>query len=177
VIWNDRGRDEEDVACSFCDVVDIVSAKSGKLLHKLTSKNTTNEEMGYGRAMAVIAGRSGSTDPRLMISETETNGFFGSIHCISTHDNKEQWTSSSGLKGPSGEIDDIHHYGYRLATLGDLDGDGIDDLVVGSQEATTGERGIARVISGKNGRVLFECTRGQEGIITSRPDVKHDSPR
>ncbi len=45
-------------------------------------------------------------------------------------------------------------FGMLLVALGDLDGDGIDDVLVGAPQLTSGGAGYARVISGSTGQTL-----------------------
>ncbi|MFO0983024.1 MAG: integrin alpha [Planctomycetota bacterium] len=56
------------------------------------------------------------------------------------------------------------HFGWSLSGLGDLDGDGYDDLIVGTPDYYPADGGIGHVIafSGKHGTVIHEI-RGRPG--------------
>jgi FG-GAP repeat len=54
------------------------------------------------------------------------------------------------VQGQEGDV----AFGTRLANVGDVDGDGLDDLLVGSPFSLS-LRGTARVVSGADGAILF----------------------
>jgi hypothetical protein len=62
--------------------------------------------------------------------------------------------------------DDVPSFGTAVANMGDLDGDGADDLVVGIPPMAlhTQERGRAVVYSGRSGRPLYEVSAEQNGV-------------
>ncbi|MBX3464565.1 MAG: protein kinase [Planctomycetes bacterium] len=62
--------------------------------------------------------------------------------------------------------DDTPSFGAALASLGDLDGDGIADAAVGIPPMTLSpaDRGRVLVLSGRTGRPLFEVTADRGGV-------------
>jgi hypothetical protein len=93
--------------------------------------------------------------------------YSGRVVARSGKDGKTIWSVESDLN-----IDDVHHLGEELAAIGDIDGDGICDLAVASDMRPCGvEPGVAEVLSGKNGALLFRFTRNGDGVEVSREPV------
>jgi len=77
--------------------------------------------------------------------------------------------------------DDTRSFGTALANLGDLDGDGADDFVVGvpPMRLHGQERGRAVVCSGRTGRPIYDVTAEQNGVwfggaVANAGDVNGD---
>jgi hypothetical protein len=67
---------------------------------------------------------------------------------------------------------EVHHLGCCLANLGDVDGDGYDDLACGSENWDGGEDGQVFVVDGLKGTLLYELRREGDDIrvFTARRD-------
>lgn len=68
-------------------------------------------------------------------------------------------------------------FGYSVDGVGDVNGDGHDDLIVGSPYAY-GNRGLARVLSGRDGELLYEYEGSSKldffGHVSGAGDVDGD---
>jgi hypothetical protein len=172
-LWSDIDRDgDRDVAVSLCDEVQILSGRTGALLQRFEPKRDQqrlDDELGFGRSLAVIRTTGPGSGLALAIGEPDTDGFFGSVQ-LRGDDGKDIWRVRPGTIRvvPSG-FDDVHHFGEQMATVGDVNGDGVDDLIVGSWEGASGEPGLARLISGKDGSLLFEYRKRKNEIVAIKP--------
>ena len=77
-----------------------------------------------------------------------TNGLSGpaTLHSDGTVNSAKSVKIASGTNGPT--LVDVDRFGISVASLGDLDGDGVTDLAVGSERDDTGgtDRGAVRVL-------------------------------
>jgi len=56
-------------------------------------------------------------------------------------------------------------FGRAVASAGDVDGDLIDDVIVGAPQPTAGQRGYARVFSGADGSLLYDWAGDSAGDL------------
>lgn len=127
--------------------VRIVSGKSGKLIR--TIAGTTTARTWFGRGVAWIGDQDGDKVDDLLVT-TELSGTTkvgGLVHIVSGKSGKILWT-----------ISDKEEYGVNAASAGDIDGDGVEDILVGApNQKKTGTKyfGLAVLYSGKTRKPLF----------------------
>jgi hypothetical protein len=163
-IWGSYGvlaalRGEHRVALGFDDCVDVMDAGSGERVRRLESTGKTDSEMGFGWSIAALGDIDADGVGDLVIAETEDVLFIGAIHATSGRTGDTLWTTRPDWD------DDVHHLGYQIAAIGDVDGDSIGDLVVGSCESMAGAAGCAFIFSGKTGTILREFRRRGDSVV------------
>lgn len=132
----------------------VFSGRTGAPLRRLGGLEW-GDRMGY--AVGSMPDRDGDGRDELLIgvqkTETQDGGVMnaGSVQVISTR----TWEPLLHLDGPGFEA----HFGTRLGTLDDLDGDGVRELVAGAymyaaREDRDPARGAAAVLSGRTGALL-----------------------
>jgi hypothetical protein len=117
------------------------SGKRGKLLWKQTG--TDGEQLGIGIEGAGDTNADGVPD---VIAGAPGSGY---AYVYSGRDGKLLLKVGSGIAGDA--------FGRHVATVGDVNGDGHDDVVVGAPGAKGGA-GAAYVYSGKDGALLLTLT-------------------
>ena len=119
----------QDFAVEFGQVVHVRSGKDGK---ELTSFSSPSGTKLFGYSMCSVRG----PNPGLAIGDP-SDGDGGSVRLVSL---KADGTAQFPGKGHAG-------VGQALATAGDLDGDGVDEIALGWSD---GKRGGLLVLSGKD---------------------------
>ncbi len=128
-VFDVDGDGVPDFAVEFGQVVHVRSGKDGKELKSFSSPNGTKL---FGYSICAVRG----TNPSLEIGDP-TDGDGGSVRRFSL---KADGSALFPGKGHAG-------VGQSLASAGDLDGDGIDEVAVGWSD---GKRGGVLVLSGKD---------------------------
>jgi len=116
--------------------------------------------MGFGQALTAIEDASAGGELNLVMSETEH--LAGIVRGFAGKSGTKLWET------PTRGEPETTMFGYELATIGDLDGDGVSDVLVGSWEGPTFTPGLARVISGKTGALIFELRRKGDDVVVSQ---------
>ena len=151
-----------ELVAGFSDTVVAVDGCTGmtKLRFDVQDKD---REQGLGCALAPLGDVNGDAIPDFALGEWDPGMYEGMVAVKSGRDGTELWRVHGSLD------DDVHHLGNQLAALGDIDGDGICDLAVGTNEGPDGVApGLAEVLSGRDGRRLFQFRRRADGPVVSR---------
>jgi hypothetical protein len=159
-----------DIAVSLYDRVDVLSGKTGLLLHRLQTDpafhNATPDEperqTGFGWAMARLndVDRDGVMD--FALSETQVGMGDGVVMAFSGRNGKRIWSVTGDGRAGTCQL------GYQLAAVGDVDGDGCCDLIAGSTERECSMPGRAMLLSGKDGHVMCEFRRSDAERLISK---------
>jgi hypothetical protein len=92
------------------------------------------------------------TDPGFGIAQ-------GRVFLCSGRDGRSIWDVMN--------FDDYWHFGSTISIVGDLDGDGVRDWIVGGCNDRSHENGLAGIHSGKTGVQLATFTRNERGVSVS----------
>jgi hypothetical protein len=65
--------------------------------------------------------------------------------------------------------DEVHHLGHQVENLGDVDGDGVDDLLCATDNSQGGAEGRAFIFSGMTQKKLFEIRRRGAEVVLMPP--------
>jgi hypothetical protein len=157
-----------ELAAGFDENVEVIDGKTGAYVLHFARANTSDMGFGFGCALASLGDIDRDGVPDYVFSEYDTGWYSGMLMAKSGEDGHQIWSIETDL-----ETDDVHHFGNQLAALGDIDGDGICDLLVaGDMRACGVEPGVAEVLSGKNGALLFRFTRkGDDVVVTCRANT------
>jgi hypothetical protein len=132
----------------------LVSAASGKMLHEWVEQDAMRS---FGEVVAGIGDLDGDGVGDVLIGSPRTTDVSdaapGDVQVFSgkTFTEIRRWSGRQG-----GE-----RYGRMATSIGDVDGDGVDDVAIGAPRFRIGERqlvGRAELRSGKSGAVLGEWT-------------------
>ncbi len=162
-----------DLAAGIDQGVEVLDGRTGDLLVRFDADHRSQSDLGFGASLTSLGDVDHDGWPELAIGETEWGLTEGCVRLKSGFDGHELWTTSRWRSVR--QIDDAHHFGFRMASLGDVNGDGVGDLIVGTCESLSGEPGLARVISGIDGSVLFEIRRPKDELSVVRPQRKSDA--
>ena len=135
--------------------VDIFSSRDGKLLRRIWGEKANDD---FGTSATSLQDINGDKVPDFAVGANR--GAYVSVH------SGKDFSLLYVLRGKSQEDE----FGASLANPGDVDGDDIDDLIVSVPlfpRAFSPNFGLAKIYSGKSGRLLFEV----RGTIAGSPFV------
>lgn len=152
-----------DLAASFAQGVEVVSGRTGRSLRRFDSVRDGWAE-GLGCALVAPGDLDGDGTADIVMGQYDTCVYLGAVIAKSGRDGHEIWRQQGD------ETDDQHHLGYRIAVLGDVDGDHVSDLLAGTLHGRAGKPGLAVLISGARGRILGRYRRdGAQVKVTRTP--------
>ncbi len=157
----------DDCAVGYDDRVSVISSRTCATLFILAPKSKTDYVLGFGTCIAPLEDVNGDGVGDLVLSQTEMSpsgdaSFSGSVRAYSGRDGKPLWVSS-----PVNE-EGIDEFGVELEPVGDIDRDGVTDLIVGTWEGSSTCPGYAALLSGRTGATLFDYRRATSGIVVRR---------
>lgn len=128
----------------------VFSGKDGKLLHTLQPPHP-QVGAGFGWAVSSLGDLTGDSVPELIVGAFGQDGEGKAF--IFNGQNGKLFCTLESPQPPSGAA-----FGWAVADAGDLDKDGISDILVGAPYSTVGQttvQGRVYAFSGKEGKPLF----------------------
>jgi hypothetical protein len=162
-----------EVLSDYSDVTSLVLTARG------LEYDAENADTEFARGLAGLSGRRSShLDPSIAVSAPASPASGGSIHFCSAIDGAEraQFTEfgyESARKSGDYVIPDSvkwptypYRLGCSLADLGDVNGDGYDDVICGTENwYAHGEDGQAFVLDGSSGKLLYELRQSGDNVL------------
>ena len=135
--------------------VEIRSLQDGSLLQRFEPEGA---DLLFARGLCVLEDIDGDLCDDLLIGSPSVRGGAdgqGEVELRSGRTGLVLWRITG----------DVASFGVTVARLGDVDGDGKDDFVVGAplQSLQGGDRGSAYIASGANGAILHELPASRSG--------------
>lgn len=159
------------LALLVCCALAPLASASDTLLYSLLGENPSGFP-GFGFAVAGGLDVDGDAVPDMMVGAPYEDGFAGQVKVYSGADSSLVMILQSA---------DAGHFGSAVAMVGDVDGDRVNDMVVGAPEFTVfgPDPGYAEVRSGADGSVIYHWegidARGQFGAsVADAGDVNND---
>ncbi len=138
----------EDVLVGSANGGYVLSGASGVVLRSIDPPAGASQ---FGRAVAALGDINGDSVGDFAVGAPGWDGFAGAAQSACS-----VWIYSGG----DGALVRMHSganssaFGFALASGGDLDGDGVQELIVGAPRGGVNQRGLATVFSGADGSVL-----------------------
>ena len=135
------GDRRPDVLVGSRGLVEARSGPTGKLIRRFTGTARGN----FGDSVIAVGDLDGDRIPDIAIGEPQTSA--GLVHFVSSKSGKTLKTLGGVAR--AGE------FGFPLSRLGDVDGDGVDDIAIAAVNAARA-RGTVYVYSLKSFKKLYE---------------------
>lgn len=122
----------------------LFSGADGSLLHTVTGQNSYDT---YGSAVCFMDDVDLDGTPDFAVAGYGFSNQLGKVHVVSGATGIDIYTVSGSIPGS--------RFGYALDTIGDIDGDGLDELLVGAPyDTVNGGAGRVYVLSGATGAFM-----------------------
>jgi hypothetical protein len=145
------GSSKAAVAVSFYDAVEILDLATGRLRCRMQAPERGKYERRFGHALASLGDIDDDGVGDLAVSSPWAQVLEGNVTAHSGKDGRQIWEAKLDREGG--------YLGESLAALGDIDRDGVCDLVAGTEGVSGGRAGVALVLSGRDGAFRFEFRR------------------
>ncbi len=130
----------------------IVSGESGRMIRSHSAAGGVS--VTFANALDSLGDVNGDLIPEYVVSEYQaydptTKTTYGKVYCFNGADGSLLYSTSDG------EI--ASNYGYSVAAIGDVDGDGAADFVVGAPQSSKNGcfGGAGYVHSGRDGALIY----------------------
>lgn len=163
VLGDFDGDGFDEVAEGIHDRVLVESGRTGELLFALATDTKQEPLTGFGTAVANLGDIDDDGVDEFVVSEPETI-FSGSVRAFSGALHQAFWIACPPFEA------NVDEFGSELAPVGDVDGDGVTDLIVGSWNNAAKLPGYSALLSGRTGVALLEFHRGRRGVVAAVPD-------
>lgn len=150
-------------------------ARAQSLLHEALG-NDPNDRLGHSVAGRVDLDLDGFDDVVVGVPFNDSSGLLenGIVRAISGRTGSLLWKSAGDSSND--------HYGWSVAVAGDVDADGVEDVLVGARNALSGggRPGMVRVLSGDDGATIWTIYGDADGdefgyAVTGRLDWDADA--
>jgi hypothetical protein len=153
-----------DLVVSLSERVYVISGKTGDPLMDFPPGSDE-----FGVSLASLGDIDGDGVPDFVIADANDGMFEGSLVAKSGKTGQDLWFAKLPIE------ENPYHIGYQLAAIGDVNGDKVTDLIVGSRAREGGAPGLAVLVSGKDGSVIMLCRRQGDDVVVS--NQVHGTPR
>jgi hypothetical protein len=166
-LWRDFDDDgTSDFVVSQCSHLGVWSGKTGEVILPFASTTKEIPTIGLAECAVIVGDVNHDGIPDMAFADPDAGIWEGSVWVKSGANGDVLWTAQPLNWG------DVHHFGFQMASIGDVNGDGVGDLVVGTSEAEAACRGVAFVLSGKDGSLVFEFGRREADVEVLRSATK-----
>jgi hypothetical protein len=152
-----------DIAVGDDGWVEFRSGRDGKCLRRLVQPRGP-EWTAFGSAIARLGDIDGDGLDDLAIASPDAEVSSGRVQAFSSGTGECLYTVDLEWA--------VGRWGERLASLGDVDGDGCCDLAIATMCAESFEPGQACIASGKSGKILAVYQRRGEGLLIASSDPR-----
>jgi len=145
-----------DLLIAYSGGIEILSGQDGAVLRRFDGSWAD----GYGGAVDSLSDVGGAGSVNVVAGQPRVAAGTGSVLTIDP--------DSPGTVQVLDAPDGMWYFGHSMAALGDLDGDGRSDFIVGTDNSMSHEPGRARVYSGRSQKLLMEMTRSGNRVLVKR---------
>lgn len=142
----------------------LVNGNDGTIRHTLTTPNSTNNGQ-FGAAVGVVDDVTGDGFPDVVVGAPREGNPAASTAGAAHIFNGDTGAFVRTLQTSTSNITSGRRFGNSVAGIGDVNGDGTADVVVGASDETAGGQGQAGMVylfSGSDGSVIDVLTGAEE---------------